>query len=252
MIPNELSWWIVHASDRTIISIFLGVAANGIYSVSCKFSSIISSIFNIFNMSWQESTSLHIQDKDKDEFFTDVINRVFNMFTGICLLLIGCIPFIFDIVIDSSYREAYQYIPILLFSNVFNVLIGLLGGIYVAKKLTKEVSKTTILSAIINIVVHALLIHWIGIYAAAISTLIAYLALAIYRYIDVKKYANIKISIQTWIRTVVMFGVAMFLYYQNNFVGNIINISILIIFVIYINKENIQKIFELGKKFLKK
>ena len=53
MIPNELSWWIVHSSDRTIISIFLGMSANGIYTVSCKFSSIVSSIFIIFNMSWQ-------------------------------------------------------------------------------------------------------------------------------------------------------------------------------------------------------
>lgn len=250
MIPNELSWWIVHGSDRTIISIFLGVAANGIYSVSCKFSSIVSSIFNIFNMSWQESASLHIDDKDKDEFFTNVINIVFNAFVGICLLLIVTIPMVFNIIIDENYSDSYYYIPILLFANVFHVLLGLFGGIYVGKKLTKEASKTTIFSAIINIIVHLILINWIGIYAASVSTLIAYMTLAIYRYIDMKKYAKIKIPIYTWIRTIIIFCIAMILYYQNNLIGNIINICIIVIFVIYVNKNSIIKLFRLGKKFL--
>lgn len=252
MIPNELSWWIVHASDRTIISMVLSVAANGIYSVSCKFSSIVSSIFNIFNMSWQESTSLHINDIDKDEFFTDIINRLFNIFIGICLILITVIPFVFDIIIDSNYKESYLYVPILLFSNIFNVLIGLLGGIYVAKKLTKEVSKTTILSAAINIVVHLLLINWIGIYAAAISTLVSYMALAIYRYFDVKKYANIKIPAKTWIMSFTMFAIVMILYYYNILWGNILNICITTIFVVYINKDTIIKLLQYGKKILLK
>ena len=32
MIPNLLSWWLVEVSDRTIITFFLGIAVNGIYS----------------------------------------------------------------------------------------------------------------------------------------------------------------------------------------------------------------------------
>ena len=31
-IPNQLSWWVIGVSDRTIISWFLNVAENGIYS----------------------------------------------------------------------------------------------------------------------------------------------------------------------------------------------------------------------------
>ena len=34
LIPNNLAWWVVNASDRTIIAHFLGTAANGIYSIS--------------------------------------------------------------------------------------------------------------------------------------------------------------------------------------------------------------------------
>ena len=205
MIPNELSWWIVHVSDRTIISYALGVAANGIYSVSCKFSNILSSIFNIFNLSWQESAALHINDTDKDEFFSNVINKVFNLFICFCIGILACLPFVFELLIKDSYREAYKYVPILLLANIFSVLIGLIGSIYVAKKMTKEVAKTTMIAAIINLTIDIALIKVIGIYAAAISTLVSYMLLAIYRYIDVQKYVKVKIPIKNIVVNSIIF-----------------------------------------------
>ena len=237
MIPNELSWWIVHVSDRTIISYALGVAANGIYSVSCKFSIILSSIFNIFNLSWQESAALHINDTDKDEFFSNVINKVFNLFICFCIGILACLPFVFELLIKDSYREAYKYVPILLLANIFSVLIGLIGSIYVAKKMTKEVAKTTMIAAIINLTIDIALIKVIGIYAAAISTLVSYMLLAIYRYIDVQKYVKVKIPIKNIVVNSIIFILVVVLYLYNNIALNVINLLLCILYAIIVNKE---------------
>ena len=237
MIPNELSWWIVHVSDRTIISYALGVAANGIYSVSCKFSNILSSIFNIFNLSWQESAALHINDTDKDEFFSNVINKVFNLFICFCIGILACLPFVFELLIKDSYREAYKYVPILLLANIFSVLIGLIGSIYVAKKMTKEVAKTTMIAAIINLTIDIALIKVIGIYAAAISTLVSYMLLAIYRYIDVQKYVKVKIPIKNIVVNSIIFILVVVLYLYNNIALNVINLLLCILYAIIVNKE---------------
>lgn len=237
MIPNELSWWIVHVSDRTIISYALGVAANGIYSVSCKFSNILSSIFNIFNLSWQESAALHINDTDKDEFFSNVINKVFNLFICFCIGILACLPFVFELLIKDSYREAYKYVPILLLANIFSVLIGLIGSIYVAKKMTKEVAKTTMIAAIINLTIDIALIKVIGIYAAAISTLVSYMLLAIYRYIDVQKYVKVKIPIKNIVVNSIIFILVVVLYLYNNIALNVINLILCILYAIIVNKE---------------
>lgn len=237
MIPNELSWWIVHVSDRTIISYALGVAANGIYSVSCKFSNILSSIFNIFNLSWQESAALHINDTDKDEFFSNVINKVFNLFICFCIGILACLPFVFELLIKDSYREAYKYVPILLLANIFSVLIGLIGSIYVAKKMTKEVAKTTMIAAIINLTIDIALIKVIGIYAAAISTLVSYMLLAIYRYIDVQKYVKVKIPIKNIVVNSIIFILVVVLYLYNNIALNVINLLLYILYAIIVNKE---------------
>ena len=70
LIPNNLAWWVVNASDRTIIAHFLGTAANGIYSIANKFPNVFINFYNILNLSWTETVSLHYGDEDRDEFLT--------------------------------------------------------------------------------------------------------------------------------------------------------------------------------------
>ena len=41
LIPNSLSWWVIGVSDRTLVTMFLGVQANGILAVATKFATIV-------------------------------------------------------------------------------------------------------------------------------------------------------------------------------------------------------------------
>lgn len=250
MIPNYLSWWIVNISDRTIISTFLGTAFNGIYTVSCKFSNILNSIFSIFSMSWQETATLHINDKDNASFFSNIINEILLLFSNIALIILVILPLFYNFLIGSEYLNSYNYIPILLYANSWNVLIGLIGGIYVAKKKSKAIANTTIASAIINILINLLLIKFIGLYAASISTLLSYLIMGIYRYIDCKKYINIKVNFKSLGIFSIIFFISSLIYYINNFYFNIINLLFVIFYTIAVNKKIIYKIFGLLKKKL--
>lgn len=36
LIPNAILWWVMQVSDRYILTLFLGVAANGLYTVAAK------------------------------------------------------------------------------------------------------------------------------------------------------------------------------------------------------------------------
>lgn len=251
MIPNSLSWWVVNVSDRTIISTFLGVAYNGIYTVSCKFSNILNSVYSIFNMSWQETAILHIKDMDKDEFFSKMINKIFMFFSSISILIIAFLPFVYDIIIGDNYISSYSYIPILLYANSWNVLIGLIGGIYVAVKRTKEIANTTIMSAALNIIINIILIKFIGLYAAAISTLISYLIIGIYRYIDCKKYVNLKLDFKVIILFTIIFIISSILYIININYLCILNLFFVSIYVIILNRDMINIILRKIKKLIK-
>ena len=194
LIPNMISWWIVSASDRTIISAVIGIAQNGIYSAANKFSGVFTTLYSVFNLTWTESASININSEDRDEFFSKILDFVIRFFGCLCLGTIAVMPFVFNILINEKFAEAYYQIPILILGSVFNILVSFVGSIYVAKKLTKEIAKTSIISAVINIFVNIVLIKSIGLYAASISTVIAYALMFIYRWIDVKKYVKFNVN----------------------------------------------------------
>ena len=244
LVPNSLSWWVVSVSDRSIISVVLGAASNGIYAVSNKFPTLLSSVFSIFNMSWCESATLHINSSDRDEFFSDICNTIVKLFSSLGLGLIACMPFLFPILINSKYDEAFIYIPILAIGVVFNVGVSLYSSIYIAKKMTKEVASTSVMGAVINIVVNVCLIKFIGLYAAAFSTAISYFVMMIYRHFDLKKYLNIKYEKGIFIKTIVMFCFVVVLYYQRNLVLDIINLLVVCLYAFMLNKKFLFSVYK--------
>lgn len=252
LIPNMISWWIVSASDRTIISAVIGVAQNGIYSAANKFSGIFSTLYSVFNLTWTESASININSEDRDEFFSKIFDFIVRFFGSLCLGTIAVMPFVFGILVNEKFAESYYQIPILILGSVFNILVSFLGSVYVAKKLTKEIAKTSIIAAIINIVVNIALINQIGLYAASISTVIAYFAMFIYRWIDVKKYVSIKIN-KTLIAVLsVSFLVAIITYYLKMKIISIVVLLAVIIIAICINKDSAKYLTEIVKKRFKK
>ena len=252
LIPNMISWWIVSASDRTIISAVIGVAQNGIYSAANKFSGIFSTLYSVFNLTWTESASININSEDRDEFFSKIFDFIVQFFGSLCLGTIAVMPFVFGILVNEKFAESYYQIPILILGSVFNILVSFLGSVYVAKKLTKEIAKTSIIAAIINIVVNIALINPIGLYSASISTVIAYFAMFIYRWIDVKKYVSIKTN-KTLIAVLsVSFLVAIITYYLKMKIISIVVLLAVIIIAIYINKDSAKYLTEIVKKRFKK
>lgn len=250
LIPNAISWWIFNSSDRIIVSSILGVAQTGILSASYKFSSVYITIYNIFNMTWTESAALHIDDKDNSEFFSNIINTTLKLFTAICFGIIAVMPFIFPIMINKKFGDSYNHIPILMISSLFNVMVGLISVIYIAKKDTKAVAKTSIIAAVINFIVNIGLINFVGLYAASISTLVAYLAMAIYRLYDVKKYIKLKLDKKFIISAVIMIPILLVSYYINNIYLNVAIIILIIVYSLVINKDSFNSIFNMIKSKL--
>ena len=238
LVPNQLSWWVIGASDRTVVSNFISLAVNGVYSVANKFSTMYVTFYHIFNLSWTESVSLHMNDDDRDEFLTDVINTMFNLFAAVDIGIIACMPFLFKFgFINAQYDEAYYQIPILMIAVLFQVVVGLYSVVYVALKKSKEIAKTSLMAAVINLSVDLALIKFIGLYAASISTLAAYATMAIYRYFDAKRYVNVCFKTKNLLITVGMAAMTISVYYTRNIYGCAVVLVIVVVYSILINKS---------------
>lgn len=251
LVPNTLSWWIVGVSDRTIVSKVLSVGANGIYSVANKFSTLYITMYNVFNLSWTESVSLHMNDADAKDFLGETINIMFKLFSSILIFIIAFIPVVFTKFINYNFASAYEQIPILMIAGLFQVIVGLYSVIYVAEKKSDEIAKTSFYAAVVNIIADILLINKIGLFAASISTLLAYAVMAVYRYFHVKKYINIPLKKSNIIVTVFMCGFVVVIYYINNFYLNLINLFIISVWAIVYNLDFVKAVINNTVLFVK-
>lgn len=253
LIPNNLAWWVVNVSDRTIVSYVLGVGINGIYTVANKFSNVFIQFYNIFNLSWTESVSLHFQDEDVDEFLSEMITTMYKLFSSACLGIVACMPFIFPIMINERYADAYPQVIILMYAMLLRVIVGLYSCVYIAEKDSKKVAYTSAASAVINIVVHVLLINRIGLYAASISTLVAFGVMAVIRYIDINKNVlSMKISKSALISSLLLACILAVTYYVNQTAINIIMLVVVIVYALVMNWGFAKSAVKMGMSYIKK
>lgn len=252
LIPNNLAWWVVNASDRTIISHVLGTAANGIYSVANKFPNVFINFYNILNLSWTETVSLHYNDEDRDEFLTDTMTSLVKLFVVACLGIVACMPFVFPIMVNAKYNAAYNQILILMYAMLFRVLVGLYSCVYVAQKNAKKIAYTSISAAIINITVDLILINKIQVFAASLSTLVAFLSMFIVRYIDVNKTVHMRIKKPIAVGSVLLSVMLIGTYYCNNKVVQFVALCITAIYAVVTNMDLLKSGVNLVKSRLGK
>lgn len=240
LVPNSISWGIINLSDRIIISNVLGPAANGIYSIAYKFPNIINTIYGFFYTSWQEISAKVLNDDNPEKFYNTIFKHLKRFTWSILIVIIAILPLIFDFIIKKEFAKSYTYIPILILAIYYSNISGFLGGIFSAYKDTKIMGKSTIIAAIINLIINIALIKHTGLWAAAISTLISTLFIYLYRLYTIKKYITFEKQIKENIFMIIILLISCYSYYILTKPLQILFLIILSIITLIYNKEVIE------------
>ena len=108
---------------------------------------------------------------------------------------------------------------------------------------TKKVAEATVTAAIINVVADIILVRYIGVYAAAMASIIGYSVVAIIRIIDIqKRYFKLELSKKLLLSLLLMYVLVCALYFYNNLIGNIVGWLGCMVYCVYINKDILYKI----------
>lgn len=252
IVPNDMSMWVMRVSDRFVITMVMGPAANAVYAVANKIPSLLTLAQSTFTMAWQENASIASKDEDADAYYSAMFRTMFDLMAGFLGLLICIAPILFKILIRGDYNEAYTQIPILFIAMFLFSMCSFIGGIYVAYMKTKSLGVTTVISAACNLAVNLALIKFIGLYAASISTLVSYLLLFIYRMIDMKKFVTITYS---WGHMLIVFGImiveSVLCFFQNPIL-NIINTVFGVVVFLVLNQSFVKAVWKKGTKMIGK
>ncbi len=244
LIPNAVSAWILAASDRLVLKIFIGIEATAIYAAATKIPTLLNMLQRSFAQAWQENASIANKDDDKELYYSEMFDVTFSMIAGLLAILIVGTPIMFKLLIRGDYKVAYIHIPLLLMGCFFACIASYIEGIYIAIKETKSVGITTAVCAAVNIVIDLLLVRSMGIFAASLSTLVAYFMIAVYRMIDILRFQKIRYKVwKICMYTVFLCAMCGLCMFENSLL-NIINGFAGIVFLIVSNGKT-------GLKFAK-
>lgn len=250
LVPNNISWYIINISDRIVVVSILGSGVNGIYAIANKFPNILNSVSGFFHIAFKENASIAVKKADYEKYYNSIYDTIHNAFIAVSLLIISMLPFVFSIFVKKDYIAAYDYIPFLVIAVYYGNMSVFYGNLFTAFKQSKIIGKSTIVGAIINLIVHLSLIYFVGIYGAIISTIVSNYVVALYRKIKIREYVKLN-PIKNYYLSIFMLALVTGLYFVKNFYVNVLSLVITIVYVLIVNKDlifDIKKIIFKRKK----
>ena len=178
LIPATLSYWVVNSSDHYVIGIFLGIAFVGYYSPGYILGSII--VMFVAPLAFMLPAVL---SKYYDGNNIDAVKTVLRYSLKYFLML--AIPATFGLSLLSKplltilttpeiASQGYLITPFIAVSSLLVGACTVISHIIVLKKKTKITGIIWIMAAILNLGLNLIVIPYMGILGAAITTLITF------------------------------------------------------------------------------
>ncbi len=184
LVFNSVSFWVLQLSDRYLLSRLGSLAQTASYGVAYTLGGVLNAVIIApFILAWGTAAFAIAKREDAPQAF----QLVFRWFSMILLLASFAFALIAIVVLDvlfpPSYHSAAPIIPIINLSITFYGIYYIFSvGAGVQRK-NWFVALVMMLSALVNVGCNIVLIPLYGSMGAALSTLIAYVFLALLMYI---------------------------------------------------------------------
>ncbi|MDQ2715863.1 MAG: polysaccharide biosynthesis C-terminal domain-containing protein [Chloroflexota bacterium] len=198
-VANLVSVWVLQLSDRYLLSLFGSLAQVASYAVAYNLGGVLSVVVLApFTLAWPSASYAIAKRDDAPQVFQLVFRwySIVLLFAAFALSLVSTV--VLDLFFPVSYRSAGAIIPIIALSTMFYGLYTIFTlGISIRRKPWFAVVFTTV-SALANVALNIVLIPRFGAMGAAISTLLAYVLLAVMAYIVNQRIYPIPFEIGTF------------------------------------------------------
>lgn len=233
LIPNAMSWWLINSSDKYIIRLLLGASSNGIYTVSSKFPAVLQTINSLFYSSWQDVAIREKKGDERDKFYTNTFEKYYELMFSLVLIAIPATIVLLPMIVSTEYKSAALYSTFIYLGMVFQGFSSFYGINYLNHNKTFGATSTSIVAAIINLIVDLILMPYIGLYAAGISTFLGFFAMWLIRVKQTKKITNIQINKRKFFAYLAISVIcAIVSIFTNRVICTILTIVFIIIFFI--------------------
>ena len=196
MIANTVSWWVNDLSDRLILTAVCGLEANGIYAVAYKIPAALTMLSSVFSQAWTLSAVRDFDPDDSDSFFSKAHAYYTFLIVISCSVLITLDRPLARLLFSREFFIAWMYVPPLLIAAVFGALSGFIGAFFTAMEDAGSFAQTTVIGAVVNLVLNLAMVPMFGPMGAAVATAISGFSIWIIRIIKIKKSMSISLNVR--------------------------------------------------------
>lgn len=176
LVGYSIASQILNTSDRLMIGKLVNNSAVGIYSTLYTVSSLSIIIWSALNSSFEPY--LYQNMENKHHRIKEISLGMLGLYGVIAVMLVFCAPEIVRILATEEYYEAIYIMPPIAAGVFFTSVSNMYSNILVYLKKTKYIMISSVIAAILNVVLNALFIPKLGYMAAAYTTLVSYIVMA--------------------------------------------------------------------------
>ena len=177
-IPHLLSLTLLNSMDRIMITRICGAEDNALYSLAYNCGAIITLLVTSLNTAFAPWLGEKLNDDDLDEI-RSVSEKYVFLFVFLAAGIMLIVPEILLLMGGPSYLEAIYVMPPVAFGCVCQFIYIMYVNIEQFKKKTVGMAFASVSAAALNYILNALLIPRFGYVAAAYTTLVSFLWLAV-------------------------------------------------------------------------
>ncbi|MBD3920702.1 flippase [Paenibacillus sp. PR3] len=176
LIPHIISGLIITMIDRVFLTNFEGVEATGIYLVGYQIGSMIGVLQDAFNRAW---TPWLFDKLKKDSIELKMLAIKYTYFYIVIILIIALTlgvsaPLLLKYLVGNEYHNASQYVIWIALGFAFNGMYKMVTNYLFYLKRTGIVAIITGCTALLNIILSYMFIHYLGVSGAAYATCISF------------------------------------------------------------------------------
>ncbi len=238
LIPVSISYWVINYSGRYFLKQYCSIEDIGYYSVALKIAMFISLVISAIDLAWNPY-SLSIKNTPNAK---NVYASVFHLYLAATLSIVLLItslarPAIYFLA-APQYLPAAVVVGYLALMYVINAYYNFVSiGLNLVKK-TYLISYTSILAAVVSVILNKIMVPRWGLEGVAWSLLLAYGLSAVCTYLLSQKHYKIPYNPKSIIMVLGLFFIAFIsirlITVQNYFIDALFKLGISCLFITFI------------------
>lgn len=214
LIPNQISWWAQSSISRYIMLAWLGVSSVGIYSATLRLPSILTVICDIFAQAWLLSALKDYGSEESKKYIKAMHKKYFSILIVLTAIIIFLSHILAEVLLSGEFVSYWWVTPYLFISVFLGALAGFLGSIFSSERKNVMQFVSTLVGALVSVIITFLFLRQYGVIVVAVSTLVGYYMIWIIRRLSVNKFLDVGVStINTTLQVVILIAESVFVGY---------------------------------------